>query len=404
MNRCLGPAYAAASLIVCPFAWGEDEALTLEAALARARQHSAAIVSARGRVEEARGRLRGASALRDNPVLESAIGRRDQSGTPADLDVGVSQTFELGGRRGARIAGAEAGVVRASATADDTLRTVLRQVADLFFRAVHAEQRVSVARAAETYAAEVLRIAERRHVAGDIAVLEVNVASSALARARSEVRAAQASRMAALGGLRIMLDLAPEAPLSVAGDLGERHPYAVGELMARAMDRPDLKALEAELREAEAEIRLGRGHGWPDVSPAVRYERDQGERVLWGGLSVTLPLFNRGQELKAVGEARARRIRLELEATRRAIQNEVQSALDAYLLRLQAAEELEGTLAALDENEALARRSYEEGQIGLAEFLLVRRETLETRFARLDRRLEAAEARADLESRAGVIR
>ena len=66
MNRCLGPAYAAASLIVCPFAWGEDEALTLEAALARARQHSAAIVSARGRVEEARGRLRGASGARSS--------------------------------------------------------------------------------------------------------------------------------------------------------------------------------------------------------------------------------------------------------------------------------------------------------------------------------------------------
>jgi cobalt-zinc-cadmium efflux system outer membrane protein len=88
----------------------------------------------------------------------------------------------------------------------------------------------------------------------------------------------------------------------------------------------------------------------------------------------------------------------------RAIQNEVKSALEEYVLRVQAAEELQATLAALDENEALARRSYEVGQIGLAEFLLVRRETLETRLARLDRLLEAAEARAKLESRAGVIR
>jgi len=403
MNRCL-KIVLGASLVGCPLARADDGTVTLETALARARQRSPAVLSARARIEEARGRLRGASALRDNPVLESATGRRADSASAADLDLGVSQTFELGGRRGARIAGAEAGVARAVASADDTLRTALRQVADAFFRAIHAEQRLGVARSSEAYAADVHRIAERRHAAGDIAVLEVNVALSTVSRARSEVRSAEASRAAALGDLRVLLNVGPEEPLSVAGDLGERRAYELGELTARAMERADLKALQAELREAEAEVRLGRGYGWPDLSPAVRYERDDGERVVWAGLTVTLPLFNRGQELKAVGEARAQRIRAEIEALTRAVRTEVKSALDAYVLRLQAAEELQATLAALDENEALARRSYEVGQIGLAEFLLVRREILETRMARLDRLLEAAEARADLESRVGVIR
>jgi len=404
MNRCLGAAHVAASLIVFTSAWADEGVLTLEAALARARQQSQAIASARGRIEEARGRLRGASTLRDNPVLESAIGRRSQGGTPADLDVGVSQTFELGGRRGARIAGAQAEVARAIASADDTSRMVLRQVADGFFRAVHAELRVNVARAAETHAADVHRIAERRHAAGDIAVLEVNVAASAQARARSEVLTAQASRAVALGELRVLLDLAPGEPLSVSGELRERRSYELGELTSRALERPDLRALEAELGAAEAEIRLGRSFSWPDVSPAVRYERDEGKRVLWGGLTVTLPFFNRGQELRAVGEARARRIRTEIGALRHAIQNEIETALEAYRLRLQAAEELQSTLGALDDNEHLARRSYEAGQIGLAEFLLVRREVLETRLAALDRLLDAAQAGSELESRAGLLR
>jgi cobalt-zinc-cadmium efflux system outer membrane protein len=214
MNRCLGAAYAAASLAVFPSAGADEAVLTLEAALARARVQNPAVASARGRIEEARGRLRGASTLRDNPVLESAIGSRDQSSTPADLDVGVSQTFELGGRRGARIAGAQAEVARAIASADDTVRIVLRQVTDGFFRAVHAEQRVKVARASEAYAAEVHRVAERRHAAGDIAILEVNVASSAQARARSEFLAAQASRAAVLGELRALLNLASDETMS----------------------------------------------------------------------------------------------------------------------------------------------------------------------------------------------
>jgi cobalt-zinc-cadmium efflux system outer membrane protein len=403
MNRCV-KVVLTATLVVCPRARAADGTLTLEAALARAREQSPAMLSARARIEEARGRLRGASALRDNPVLESATGRRSDNAAPADLELGVSQAFELGGRRGARTAGAQAGVDWAMASADDTLRTLLRQVADAFFRALHAEQRLAVARSSEMYAADVYRIADRRHAAGDIAALEVNVASSALSRARSEVRASEASRVAALGNLRVLLNVGPEEPLSVAGDLGERRAYELDELIARAMERPDLKALEAEMREAEADIRLGRGYGWPDLSPGVRYERDDGERVLWAGLTVTLPLFNRGQELKAVGEARAERIRMEIQALSRAVQTEVRSAFDAYQLRLRAAEELQTTLDTLDENEALARRSYEVGQIGLAEFLLVRRETLETRLARLDRLLEAAEARAHLESRAGVMR
>ena len=342
--------------------------------------------------------------MRDNPVLESAIGRRSQSGTPADLDVGVSQTFELGGRRGARIAGAQAEVARAVASADDTMRLVLRQVADVFLRAVHGEQRVGVARAAETYAAEVHRIAERRHSAGDIAILEVNLAAGARARARSELLAAQASRAGALGDLRVLLNLPPGEPLSVAGELRERRNYELGELTARALERPDLRALEAELGAAEADIRLGRGFAWPDVSPAVRYERDQGQRVLWGGLTVTLPFFNRGQELRAVGEARAERIRKEIGSLRHAIQNEIKTALETYLLRVQAAEELQSTVGILDDNEDLARRSYEAGQIGLAELLLVRREVLETRLAALDRLLDAAQAGSELDSRAEILR
>jgi hypothetical protein len=58
----------------------------------------------------------------------------------------------------------------------------------------------------------------------------------------------------------------------------------------------------------------------------------------------------------------------------------------------------------LDDNDALARRSYEVGQIGLGELFLVRRETGEVRAALLERVAEAAEARVDLEARAGVLR
>jgi hypothetical protein len=43
------------------------------------------------------------------------------------------------------------------------------------------------------------------------------------------------------------------------------------------------------------------------------------------------------------------------------------------------------------------------GQIGLAELLLIRRETVEARAALLQRQVEAGQARVELQAKAGVI-
>jgi cobalt-zinc-cadmium efflux system outer membrane protein len=174
--------------------------------------------------------------------------------------------------------------------------------------------------------------------------------------------------------------------------------------MAEATQRADVRALEADLREAEAEVRLGKSLAWPEIAPTVRYERDAGTRVLWGGVTFTLPLLNRGQETREVGQARLRRVQGELEALRLAVRNEVQAAWSVYDLRRRAAEDLQAQVAALDDNDWLARRSYEAGQIGLGELLLVRRETADVRAALFERVAEAAEARLDLDARAGVLR
>lgn len=93
--------------------------------------------------------------------------------------------------------------------------------------------------------------------------------------------------------------------------------------MQKAGDRPELRALAAE---AQADVRLGNAFRWPALAPAFSYKRDQGDRVVQCGLTFTLPLFNRGQELQAVGQARTRRVERELEATKRAAFVEVRTA------------------------------------------------------------------------------
>ena len=61
-------------------------------------------------------------------------------------------------------------------------------------------------------------------------------------------------------------------------------------------------------------------------------------------------------------------------------------------------------LPGLEENDTLARRSYEEGEIGLPELIFIRREILETKMSYANSLLEAALADLEVEFRAGVLR
>src|SRR6185436_16843817 len=129
-----------------------------------------------------------------------------------------------------------------------------------------------------------------------------------------------------------------------------------------------------------------------------------GTNVAMGLFTLTLPVFERGEGARAEALARQRRVAFELEASRRALEIEVRTAFAVYERRNQAVEALErGALSSLDENESLARRSYEAGQLSLAEVLAIRREILDTKRQYLERLREAAVAGTELEASAGVL-
>lgn len=378
--------------------------LTLAEVLSRAREQAPRVVSARLALEQARGRLVGAGLrFQNNPELDAVGGRRGGTESSLDLEVGVRQTFEPGARRTARVAAATEAIGQANAEIEDTTRIVLRDAAAAFLRSAYAAQRVRLLAAAEEVAARIHAVADRRFRAGDIAVLDVNIARASLARVRADQQSAAAAELVALGELKQLLGL--EADIIVEHSLAPGDVPEVAALLQSASQRPELRRLEAAIREAEAEVRLARTYRRPDVGFAARYEREERDHVLLGGFTVTLPTFAKGQELFAVSSATVSRLRTELEAERLRIRIEVQSAFDAYRRRVEAVRVLqEQALPGLDENETLTARSFEVGQLGLAELLLIRREILDTRFQYLDTLVEAALARIDLHASAAVLR
>jgi cobalt-zinc-cadmium efflux system outer membrane protein len=373
--------------------------------LARARERAPEVVSARLAVDETRGRLLGASLRwQTNPEIDFALGNRSATGARyTDVELAFAQSLEPGTRRTARLDAANAAIAQGTANVDEVTRTVLRTAAAAYFRVLHASQRIDLLTTAERLASTVYANADRRFRAGDIAVLDVNIARASLARVKAEREGAEAARALAIGDLRRLLRLEPD--VIVAGALARPEPASLETALQSAAQRPELRALEAAIQEAEADMRFGLSMAGPEYGVGVRYSREEGDQIVLGGMTITLPAFSRGQEQRATASARAARLRAELEATRTRVETEVRAGVDALMRRIAALRVLETeAIPGLDDNEQLSTRSFEVGQIGLAELLLIRREILDTRSQYLDALLQAALARTDVDASAGVLR
>ena len=133
---------------------------------------------------------------------------------------------------------------------------MLRSAAAAYYRAVHANQRIRLLNATQELAVGVYSVADRRFRAGDIAVLDVNIARASLARVRAEREAAESAKALALGDLKQLLRL--DEDIAVEGELGRLPEADLTAVLQTASQRPELRALEAAVQEAEARARARR--------------------------------------------------------------------------------------------------------------------------------------------------
>jgi outer membrane protein, heavy metal efflux system len=395
-----------AALFLCASSgWSQERVLTLEEALALARERGPSVVLAKGRVEEARARqVQAARRFQENPVLEADGGYRRAEDDFFDFEAAVTQGLYTGRRRSARLAGTKAAVDRAEAELAEARRRLLGEVRTGFVHALGARDRVDLLTRSRRAADELLTATERSSEAGEATALELNRARTAAASARAEQNAVEAEEASALSELKVLLGLGAGESVMIRGDLKPRPPIDLEILLAGLDRRPDLQALAAEVREAEAEILLGQALRRPEVGVRGGLAREERADIVTAGIVVAIPVHNRGQETLAVGQARTAALRQALAAARGAAETEVRGAYSALSRRLAAVRELETTaLPALEDNESLALKSFEAGEIGLGELLLIRREILETRLAYLDRLLELALTRFELETAAGAL-
>jgi cobalt-zinc-cadmium efflux system outer membrane protein len=355
---------------------------TLRAALQSAWQKHPNQRAVQAQLAAAQARLEAAAKPLYNPELELS---RSGEGPDRTNSAGVALTLDLGGKRYARRDAAAAKLSLSEAQAQLQRRDFARRWFDAWIDWNASDRR---AKTGERRVASMTRFADlavKQFEADDISGLDRDVA----ALARDEAEAAQSvlvaeraeaeARLRALGGEPATAGELPDSSaLPGAEPLGEES----------LQQLPEWLVAEAARGAAEREIVVAERNRITDPTVSVG-----GGRIRYGenglkddvfGVSVSIPLFLRNDHRAEVAAARAdadvsaaeaERVRMELAAQQR-------KAVDSYAATLAAWRSWKSSRGTEIERRAqLLEKSWREGELSTADYLLQIKQTLDTALA-----------------------
>lgn len=397
---CAGIAQAQDASPPAPVAVGET--LTLDQALTQAGAISPASEVAALEIEAAQAG-RAVAALRPNPTInadvENVIGTGAARGlSGAETTIGFALPLELGGKRPARIAVAEAQTARARIDAVIVRADLRLQVTQAYIEAASAERRLTVARDQVGVTAENLRIARDRVVVGANSPIDEQRAALLATNAETELERALASVEASRTSLGQFTGASLSTSLDQAWFDRVDSARAGPAVPPNAEGTLALAAAGADVTTSEAQLRLARSQRIPDltVSAGTRRMQASGDMAMLFGVSVPLPVFNNGRA--AVGQATA--LRNQSEARRRLARFDAERAITATRAdRDRAAASVRASgpvLTAAQEAARIARLGYGEGKFDQLVLLEAEQALLDARTAAIEARAQYHDAEARL--------
>lgn len=361
--------------------------ITLEDALRRAANHPS-IEASNADVDVARGDELSARTYLYNPELGVSAGPRFAASQSVDVDVSLSQTFELGGKRDARVAVASAGLRQIQAERTHRLQVVKWSVQAAFGRAVVARNRVSSTAESEAVATELADLARARLEAGSSDRLSVNQAIAEVGRATRERLLAEHAYEQACYELSSAVGVAGGVKLEPGGeDVARPAPASSADAAVESAIRGrfDLAAVREHTNEARANARLQKSLAVPDLTAGVVFAREESSEIGLVTLSIPLPLWNRNQGGRAAAAAATRRSVALQDLASAEVARQVRIAYDRWVKAKAAVEAFDQqALGTLRENLDLTRESFESGKLSLVEYTLLRRSFVEVQLDQLD--------------------
>ncbi len=378
-------------------AQGVPDSLTLSDALALAAARNPSFAAARDAIEAAQG-ARAEAARRPNPALtlESQAFESNRPQFPdtggREFSVRFDQELELGGRRGLRIAAADATVRAAEGQARNRLRQLELEVKRAYLQAVLATADRVVAQTSLDEIDRVLGVSRARFQQGEISGAELRRLQVERLRFVDDVFAAELALRNARSALLALIG-APDLgqPVAVVELLAPTGPptgtpvqpiaLAGPALVARALAaRADVAAARQEVVRTETETRLQRALRSPAPTVGGGYKRDFSGSAVMFGVTIPVPLFNSlnaGSVARA--EAEQRRAANEAAATELVVRLDVQQAANALTINQERVAYIEREyLTPARESRDIAAAAYRIGAADLIDFLDAQRALRDT--------------------------
>ena len=376
----------------------ETGPIGLNEALARAGALETGDTMTAERLLPAAARRDAADALveqaRIGPRLEMGLEVENFAGTgpyggfsASEYTLSAGRRIELGGKRQARLAVANAGVDLAELDVRAARADLALLVRQRYVAATAAQERFELAEDVLTRNRELARIARVMVDVGREPPLRSLRAEAALAKAEAEREAARGTALAARRALAVLWNsdeavLVPAETVGIPAPDGAFDPSALSLAQARR---------EVDLAQAEVASQRALGRSDPTVSLGVRrFAESRGTAVL-AGISMPLGLKNANRGNIAASQARALAAMAEARIAEADLRQDYFAARTEYdAARLRATTLREQSLPSAQEALDLVERGYRAGRFDLTEVLLA----AEARDAIREDLIAAEEARA----------
>ena len=344
--------------------------------------------------------------LRANGGIEEFLGTGNlQDFSATELNIGLSQVIELGGKRQARLGVANQRIDLLEAEQRVVELDLLGETIQRFLDVASAQQLVELQQRATEIANQTIELLEPLVAAGRSPQLEQDRAEAARIRAE----AAEARAVALFDSARIRLSSMwaisePQFDAVDANLLTVGNPGSLQTLLSNLASNPNVAIYASEERLREAELQQANTLKQSNVewSAGVRHLRELNDTAFT--LGVSMPLF---AESRAQGQIREARANLqEVEARRAVTLNRLRGEITSLYQRLnQTISEVNllqsEVLPRLESVQEQSRVAYENGTYSYLELISAQQEYLDAELALINSATTAHKLRAEIERLSG---
>ncbi|MBJ2244775.1 TolC family protein [Pseudomonas haemolytica] len=308
----------------------QAQPLTLDAALQAAFANNPGLAAAQWEIDIAQGGRQQAGLI-PNPVASwDAEDTRRNSRTTS---IKLSQTLELGGKRGARIEVATRAQDAAALTLEQRRNVLRAEVIDSYYGALRAQERLDLAQRSMALAERGLVVANGRVTAGKSSPVEATRAQVQVSEIRLELNRAHIGQADAYRRLAASTGSAATDFQAVATQNTSVPALpAAAQLLARLEQTAELRLAELNIVQNEASVGLEKAQRIPDLDVSIgsQYDASVRERVNLVGVSMPIPLFNRNQGNILAASRRTDQARDLRNAAELRLRTETRQALDLW--------------------------------------------------------------------------